>query len=344
VKEPSSEKRESAVALEPFLTVRPEGLRAEAFGAVLDPSVPVARAILSHAHADHAVDGHGEVWATPETLALYRRRHPAWAGTAKALPYEEEHEENGVRIRLVPAGHILGSAQMLFSGGTQTLLYTGDFKRRAARTAAAAEAPRASVLLTETTFGLPVFRFPPAAELERRLLAACRDAIAEDETPVLLAYSLGKAQEAAAILTDAGIPSVLHGAAWNLLPEFAAAGISLPLSRAYESGPPVAGEVLITPPSTARTEMVRRIRRRRTVYLSGWAVREAARAEFDADVLIPMSDHADFDDLLEHVREVAPRRVVTLHGFAPDFARLLDARGVPAEPLTEREERPAAEA
>ena len=105
----------SVSALEPFLAVRPEGLRAEAFGAVLDPAAPVPRAILSHAHADHAVDGHGEVWATPETLALYRRRNPAWAGAAKALAYGEEHEENGVRIRMVPAGHVLGSAQVLFS-------------------------------------------------------------------------------------------------------------------------------------------------------------------------------------------------------------------------------------
>ena len=116
-----------------------------------------------------------------------------------------------------------------------------------------------------------MFRFPPTAQLERRLLAACREAIAGGETPLLLAYSLGKAQEAAAILTDAGIPSVLHGAAWKLLPEFAAAGISLPLSRAYETGPPAAGEALITPPSTARTEMVRRSKRRRSSPLAGRA-------------------------------------------------------------------------
>ncbi len=342
--ESSPETRESLSALEPFLTVHPEGLRAEAFGAVLEPSAPVARAIVTHAHADHAVEGHGEIWATPETLALYRRRHPDWTGAERALVYGEEHEENGVRIRMVPAGHILGSAQILFSAAGQTLLYTGDFKRRAARTTVAAEAPRAGVLVTETTFGLPVFRFPPAAELEARLLAACLAAIAAGETPVLLAYSLGKAQEAAAILTEAGIPSVLHGAAWKLVPEFVAAGVSLPLSRPYESGPPAAGEALITPPSTARAEMVRRIKRRRVLYLSGWAVRDAARAEFDADVLIPMSDHADFDDLRQHVRDVAPRRVVTIHGFAAEFARILEAGGVPAGPLADRQERPTADA
>jgi Cft2 family RNA processing exonuclease len=191
----------------------------------------------------------------------------------------------------------------------------------------------------ETTFGLPVFAFPTREELERRILAACRDALAEGETPVLLAYALGKAQEAAAILAEAGIPSVLHGAAWKLLPDYAAAGILLPLSRAYETGPPQPGEALIAPPSTARAPMVRGIRKKRVIYLSGWALREASRAEFEADVLIPMSDHADFEDLRRHVSEVSPRRVLTLHGFARDFARILTVAGVPAEALSGREER-----
>jgi Cft2 family RNA processing exonuclease len=196
----------------------------------------------------------------------------------------------------------------------------------------------------ETTFGLPVFVFPPREVLERRILDACRAALASGETPVLLAYALGKAQEVAALLTEAGIPTVLHGAAWKLLPEYAAAGVALPLSRPYESGPPKKGEALVTPPSTARTPMVRALRRRRVIYLSGWALREASRLEFEADVLVPMSDHADFPDLRRHVAAVAPRRVVTLHGFAHDFARILDAGGVPAEALAGREERPAPEA
>jgi hypothetical protein len=136
---------------------------------------------------------------------------------------------------------------------------------------------------------------------------------------------------------------VLHGAAWKLLPDYAAAGVDLPLSRPYESGAPREGEALVTPPSTARTPMVRALRNRRVVYLSGWAVREASRLEFEADALIPMSDHADFSDLRRHVAAVSPRRVVTMHGFARDFARILEAGGVPAEPLAGREERPAEE-
>ena len=328
-------------SLPSLLESRPEGLYAPAFEAWIDPTVPVPRALLSHAHADHAIDGHGEILATPETAALYRLRHPEWSGAARTLRYGEPMEVSGATLRLDSAGHVLGSAQIHVSSDTDSVLYTGDFKRRLSRTAAPAQAPPARTLLIETTFGLPVFRFPDTPELESRLVTACRAAIADGDVPVVLAYSLGKSQEAAAILTDAGIPTVLHGAAWKLLPVFTAAGFALPLSRAYETGPPRPGEALVTPPSTVRTPMVRAIKRRRVIYLSGWALREAARAEHDADVRIPMSDHADFDALRAHVREVSPERVVTLHGFAHDFARILAAEGVDAAPLAGREEHPA---
>jgi hypothetical protein len=168
---------------------------------------------------------------------------------------------------------------------------------------------------------------------EDRLVAACREAFEEEKVPVLLAYGFGKAQEAALALTEAGIPTVLHGGAWKLLPEFEAAGHAFPLSRAYETGPAAPGEALVVPPSCARTPVVRNVKRRRIVYLSGWAIREASRADFDADVLLPMSDHADFSELLRHVADVAPERVVTMHGYARDFARILLSRGVPAEAL-----------
>ena len=325
--------------LAPFLEVRPEGLYCPALDAALDPPVAAARAIVSHAHSDHAAPGHGEVWATPETIAVYRRRNPDWTGAARELRYGERVERNGVTVELYPAGHVLGSAQVYFEGRGESLLFTGDFQRRLTRTAAPAATPRARVLATETTFGLPVFRFPERREIEERLVSACREAFAEDRIPVLLAYGFGKAQEVTLALTEAGIPTVLHGAAWKLLPEFEAAGHAFPLSRAYETGPARPGEALVVPPNCARTPVVRNVKRRRIVYLSGWAMREASRADFDADVLLPFSDHADFPGLLRHVADVAPERVVTLHGYARDFARILQSRGVPAEVLPTAGER-----
>jgi len=326
--------------LAPFLVSRPEGLHAPALDAWIDPAVACPRAILTHAHADHAAAGHGEVWATAETIGLYRRRNPDWTGVERPIPYGEPISSGGMELTLLPAGHVLGSAQLrLESAAAGSLLYTGDFKLRASRTAGAASSRPSDLLVTETTFGLPVFRFPGREELESRLVEVCRETLSAGETPVVLAWALGKAQEAVAVLTEAGLPTVLHGAAWKLLPAFEAAGLAFPTSRPYESGPPRDGEVLIAPPSCSRTEMVRRIKRRRVVYLSGWALREASRPELDADVLIPWSDHADFDDLLRHVDAIAPRRVFTLHGFADDFAAILESRGLPAEPLAGYEER-----
>jgi len=325
--------------LHPFVQVRPEGLYVPAFDAYLDPSGAAARAILSHAHSDHAVPGHAEVWATSETIALYRRRHPEWNGIARELAYGDTAEAGAARLTLFPAGHILGSAQIRFEEAGRSLLYTGDFKRRASATARTAENPVSDVLLTETTFGLPVFRFSPRAEIEERLIAACRAALDEGKTPILLAYALGKSQEAAAILTAAGIPTVLHGAAWKLTPEYAAAGTTFALSRPYEQGPPGPGEALIVPPSCARTPVVGKIKQRRVIYLSGWALRPASRADFDADVLLPMSDHADFEELLAHIGQVSPEMVLTMHGYASDFARILTSRGVRAVPLAEAAER-----
>jgi DNA ligase-1 len=324
--------------LAPFLETGPSGLYCPAFDAAIDPPEAAARAIVSHAHADHAAAGHGEVWATPETIAIYRRRHPGWTGRARALCHGERVEEHGFALELHPAGHVLGSAQILFQHDGRSLLFTGDFKRRVSRTAAPAAAPRADVLVTETTFGLPVFRFPAREEVEARLIAACRRAFAEEKTPVLLAYGLGRAQEVALALTEGGIPTVLHGSAWKLLPEFEAAGHSFPLSRASETGPARPGEALVVPPSCARTPVVRKLKARRIVYLSGWAMREASRADFDADDLIPMSDHADFPELLRHVSDDGPEVVVTHHGYARDFARILVARGIPADPLVSRSE------
>jgi putative mRNA 3-end processing factor len=199
--------------LRPFLEVQREGLYCPALDAYIDPPLPAPRALLSHAHADHAVAGHGEVWATAETIAFYRRRHPEWSGAARAIAFETPIETGGMTLEAFSSGHILGAAQWRLSAGNDTLLYTGDFRRGPSRTASPISAPRARVLLTEATFGLPVFRFPPRAQVEEQIIASCREAFSEGETPVLLAYALGKAQEAAIILARAGITSVLHGAA-----------------------------------------------------------------------------------------------------------------------------------
>ena len=240
---------------------------------------------------------------------------------------------------MFPAGHILGSAQVRFEEAGRSLLYTGDFKRRASATARTAESPASNVLLMETTFGLPVFRFPPREEIERRLVAACREALEEGKTPILLAYALGKSQEAAAILTSAGIPTVLHGAAWKLTPEYAAAGTSLPLSRPYEEGPPRPGEALIVPPpAPARPSWTRSSSGASSISPAGRFARPRRRISPPTSAFRCRTTPTS-SELLAHVEEVGGGSVLTMHGYAGDFARILSNRGVPAVPLAEAAER-----
>lgn len=323
----------------PHFAARPEGLYLPDLEAWIDPSAAVARAILSHGHADHAAAGHGEIWATAETLSIYRLRHPAWQGTARALAYGETVNGAVVSLALHRAGHILGAAQIRVEGPEGSTLYTGDFRRRASRTTLPAVAPAADVLVMESTFGLPVFRFPAREDTEARLVAECRRAAEDGSVAIVLAYALGKSQDAVLALTEAGIPTVLHGAAWKLLPAYERAGFAFPLSRPYRSGPARPGEVLVVPPNCVRTPVVRKLKKRRILYLSGWALREASRAEFDADLLLPISDHADFDELLAHASAVAPVRIRTHHGYARDLARILGLSGKEALALAEGGER-----
>src|SRR5262245_28721198 len=259
---------ERMTPLAPFLESRPEGLYSPDFEAYVDPRGPVGRALLTHAHSDHAAGGHREVWASSETLEIYRLRHPEFSGSSRALAFGEEIRSGGAGLTVHAAGHVLGSAQLRFQTSDGSLLYTGDFQRQKARTAAAVEAPPSDVLVIETTFGLPVFRFPKRSEAETRLVAVCREALDAGETPVLLAYALGKSQEVTLALAEAGIPTVLHGAAWKLLPVYEHAGFAFPLSRPYDSGPPRDGEALVVPPLCARTPIVQKFKRRRVVYLS----------------------------------------------------------------------------
>ena len=268
---------------------------------------PVARAILSHAHSDHAVAGHAEIWATPETIALYRRRHPDWTGAARALAYGERPRPDaaqadalsrGSRPRL-RAGPIRRRPGARFS----TPATSRDAPRRRPRPA---ETPPADVLLTETTFGLPVFRFPPREELEERLVAACRAALEEGEDAGPSRLRARQGQEAAAILTAAGIPTVLHGAAWKLAARIRGRrNFFSALARLRDRPAGARGgahRAALLRADSGRTED----QERRVIYLSGWALREASRADFDADVLLPMSDHADFEELLEHVARRRP--------------------------------------
>ena len=210
-----------------------------------------------------------------------------------------------------------------------TLLYTGDFKLRPSRAAEACAPPRADVLIMETTFGLPRYVFPPAADVERGIVEFCRQALADQVTPVLYAYSLGKTQELLQIVGRAGLPVMLHPHGYVLARRYAELGMALlPFARLDPTA--YAGHVIISPPGSGQSEPLTWIHPKRTAVATGWALDQGAVYRNQVDAAFPLSDHADFPDLLALVERVQPRLVYTVHGFAREFAATLRARGVEA--------------
>ena len=292
----------------------------------LDAQSSAARSFVSHAHSDH-IARHKEVLCSPATARLFQARLPGRRAIT-ALPFGRAQAiDFSATATLHPAGHILGSSQILLHSEHGTLLYTGDFKLRPGLAAEKCATPRADVLIMETTFGLPRYVFPPDAEVIAGIVDFCRHALDSGATPVLLCYSLGKSQEVLRALAPAGLPVMLHAETLRLTQIYAQLGVAFPPFRAFdadESG----GHVVICPPHA--DGLLNRIPARRTAVITGWALDSGATYRFRSDAAFPLSDHAGYDDLLRFVELVQPKRVLTLHGYAREFAATLRARGVDA--------------
>src|SRR6266436_984153 len=298
----------------------------------LDPWDAKRLAFISHAHSDH-IAPHQEIIISEPTAHLLQSRLPG-RRTEHVLPFGGERTVHGIGVTLLPAGHIFGSAQCFLSIGDETLLYTGDFKLRPGKSAEQAQWRHADTLIMETTFGLPRYRFPPMQQVIDQIISFCRETIDAGNVPVLLGYSLGKAQEILCSLDGAGLTPMLHGSVYRMTHIYEQFGQSFCKYVHYNSND-VAGKVLIWPPSANRSHMLERIPRKRVAMMSGWAVDPNAIYRYQVDAAFPLSDHADYDDLVRYVELVQPRRVLTLHGFAAAFARDLRARGVEAWALSE---------
>ncbi|WP_221028938.1 ATP-dependent DNA ligase [Actomonas aquatica] len=295
----------------------------------LDAHRPVSRAFVSHAHFDHLAL-HQEIICSEGTARLMRDRLPA-KRIERILPFgHTEPLTPGCTITLHPAGHIFGSAQCLLEHEQHgRLLYTGDFKLRQGASAETCSTPRADVVIMETTFGRPHYTFPPTAKVLADIVAFCRGVLEDGDVPLLFGYSLGKSQEVLGQLAAANLPLMLHPQVVRMTAVYEELGYTFP---PYEPLDPAAaaGHVIIAPPQAANARMIRQIKRRRTAMLSGWAVDPGAVYRYQCDAAFPLSDHADYPDLLAFVERVQPRQVWTTHGFAADFARDLRARGIEA--------------
>ena len=298
----------------------------------LDPADRKPFAFVSHAHSDH-IAPHDEIIVSERTARLMEARMPG-KRNEHVVPFSERANIRGLEIMLLPAGHIFGSAQFFLETKAGSLLYTGDFKLRQGLSAEPTEWRQADTLIMETTFGLPRYRFPATEQVIAQIVAFCRDTLDEGAVPVLLGYSLGKAQEILCALGDAGLKPMLHGSVYRMTRIYEQLGQSFCEYDRYNPAN-IAGKVLICPPSANRSRMLEKIPRKRVAMISGWAVDPNAIYRYQVDAAFPLSDHADYPDLLRYVDLVQPQRVLTLHGFAAEFARDLRDRGIEAWALTE---------
>lgn len=303
----------------------------------LDPRESRELGIISHGHADH-IGRHRHFVATPATAAFLRlRQGEDLKGTE--LPYGIVHPFGRWSVSLHPAGHILGSAMVRVTDGDTTLLYTGDAKLSGSFTAEPAEVPECDVLITESTYGSPEWKFPPREQLKHELLELCSQIASRGRTPVLLAYSLGKAQEVMAMLSGSEFRVLVHPTVARLASIYERCGVNLGSWEVWGAqqtlfGPRSAsstrGRVVIIPPHM--TTEIRRVPRGETVSLSGWALHKTWKR---TDHALPLSDHCDFDELIDLATRSRASVIYVTHG-SNRFARELRARGFRAEFLRPR--------
>ncbi|HZG45648.1 MAG TPA: ligase-associated DNA damage response exonuclease [Allosphingosinicella sp.] len=296
--------------IEPF----PEGIYVRPADAWIDPSRPQKRALVTHGHADHACGGSEEVYATPETLAIMDCRYGSQTG--RPVGYGECVRIGDVEVSFVPAGHVLGSAQIVLEHGGERVVVSGDYKRRPDPTCAPFQPVPCDIFITEATFGLPVFRHPATTDEVHKLLARLADN--PDRCVLVGAYALGKAQRLIAEIRARGYhePIYIHGALQRLCGLYVELGVELgdlrPATGAKKDE--LKGRIVLAPPSALNDRWSRRLPDPITAMASGWMrVRQRARQRLVEMPLI-ISDHADWDELTTTIREIAPKEVWITHG------------------------------
>ena len=320
----------------------PKGLYCPPGDFYIDPVASVDRAVITHGHADHARAGHGQVLATPETLAIMAVRYgEGFTQQRQAASYGEILEVGGVTVWLVPAGHVLGSAQVVVEHRGTRIVTTGDYKRRRDPTCASFEPVPCDIFISEATFGLPVFVHPDTASEATKLITSAQQN--PDRTHLVGAYALGKAQRLICHLREEGYdkPIFIHGAMTKLCDLYEELGVALgPLEPAtLEKGESrgvkerFAGEIVICPPSAIQSTWARRFPDPLPAFASGWMrVRQRAKQR-GVELPIIMSDHADWNELTDTVREVDPTELWVTHGREDALVRWAELEGRSAKAL-----------
>jgi putative mRNA 3-end processing factor len=302
---------------ETWIRATPAGLYCEPGDFYIDPSRPVPRAVITHGHGDHARPGNGNVLATPETIAIMEARYGNGAGAIlQPLSYNETLTVGEVAVRLMPAGHVLGSAQVVLDYGASRVVVSGDYKRRPDPTCLPFEPVNCDLFITEATFGLPVFRHPPDGREIDKLLHSL--SLFPDRCHLVGVYVLGKCQRLLGLLRRAGYeaPVYLHGALLGLTALYERLGVTLgPVLPA--TGVPreaLKGRIVLAPPSAAAEPWSRRLPDPLVAQASGWMrVRQRAKAS-GVELPLVISDHADWDELTQTLDDVGANEIWVTHG------------------------------
>jgi putative mRNA 3-end processing factor len=257
-------------------------------------------------------------------MRLYLQEHET-EPDCRTLEFEESMPWNGAKLTAFPAGHILGAAQLLIEFRGERLLYTGDMKLRQPLCGDTAVSIPCSHLIIESTFGLPIYKLLSRDEACEQIIRFARECLAESTVPAFIGYALGRGQEIAHVLCQAGIRTAVHGAIARFIPVYEEAGYSFCAWERYEAKA-TAGKALVVVPShgAALEASGKNIR---LAYVSGWAALANARASSGAEELVPYSDHADFDELLSAVKGSEASRIDIVHGYTEPFANLLRLQG-----------------
>lgn len=322
---------------ETWLRVTPQGLCCIPGGFHIDPLLPVERALVTHAHADHARPGHDKVLASAGTLAIMRARMgEGRAGIAtQALAPGETIRLNDVEVSLVPAGHVLGSCQIVMDYQGSRAVVSGDYKRQPDPTCAPFVPVPCDVFVTEATFGLPVFHHPPITGEIEKLLHSCM--LFPERTHVIGCYALGKCQRLIASLRQAGYdaPIYLHGALRNVCDVYESLGVPLgdlrPATVAGKAS--LAGAIVLAPPSAIADRWARRLSDPVTGLASGWmTVRQRAKSR-GVELPLIISDHAGWDELIKTLEDVAAPEVWVTHGSEEALIHQAERMGLRARAL-----------
>ncbi|MEM9862228.1 MAG: ligase-associated DNA damage response exonuclease [Myxococcota bacterium] len=328
-----------------LIDASPSGLWCERGSFHIDPSSPVPCAVITHAHGDHATPGHGEVHFLARGEGVLRQRIDLGETCTRFVPHApgEVFELGSVRVSLHPAGHVLGSAQVRVEAPSgEVWVMSGDYKRAADPTCAAFEPVPCDVFVTESTFALPIYRFPAPDVVLGELIAWWRANAEAGRASLLYCYALGKAQRILAELSDR-LPEATtvyaHGAHISLTERYAEAGVSmLPLApvdpKAKTKKTEWAGRLVLAPPSVRRSPWVRRFGDHQTAFASGWMMVRGTRRGRGLNRGFALSDHADWAAILKTVEQTGARRVFCTHGHGRTLARFLrEERGIDARPM-----------